>query len=136
MLGKASKIGSGLFSKLKSGINDLTDHTLDYAAQKGWDQTLRSNVGINLPRSGPKHSQAPQGGMSHHQSGGFQEYRDFNEFENEISPPDPSPPVGARERKNSLETPKKVQPPSGGNFFDTLDWNDSSCKRLFNYSST
>lgn len=57
MLGKASKIGSGLFSKLKSGINDLTDHTLDYAAQKGWDQTLRSNVGINLPRSGPKHSQ-------------------------------------------------------------------------------
>ena len=57
MLGKASKIGSGLFSKLKSGINDLTDQTLDYAAQKGWDQTLRSNVGINLPRSGPKHSQ-------------------------------------------------------------------------------
>ena len=69
--------------------------------------------------------------MSHHQSGGFQEYRDFNEFENEISPPDASPPVNTtRERKNSLETPKNVQPPSGGNFFDTLDWNDSSCKRL------
>ena len=41
MLGKASKIGSGLFSKLKSGINDLTDHTLQYAEQKGWDQQLR-----------------------------------------------------------------------------------------------
>ena len=58
MLGKASKIGSGLFSKLKSGINDLTETTLNYAEQRGWDQQLRSNVGLNLPRSGPKHSQA------------------------------------------------------------------------------
>ena len=57
VLGKASKIGSGLFSKLKSGINDLTESTLSYVEQKGWDQQLRSEVGINLPRSGPKHSQ-------------------------------------------------------------------------------
>ena len=57
VLGKASKLGSGLFSKLKSGINDLTESTLSYAEQKGWDQQLRSQVGINLPRAGPKHSQ-------------------------------------------------------------------------------
>ena len=55
-MGKATKIGSGLFSKLKSGINDLTDSTLSYAEQKGWDQQLRQQ-GINLPRAGPKHSQ-------------------------------------------------------------------------------
>ena len=58
-MNKAKGMGAGLFSKLKSGLNEAVDYASEYAENKGWDQTLRQNVGINLPRSGPKHTQDP-----------------------------------------------------------------------------
>ena len=57
MLNKAKGLGSGLFSKLKSGINDAVEAASEYAETKGWDQTIRQNVGINIPRAGPRHTQ-------------------------------------------------------------------------------
>ncbi|CBY34321.1 unnamed protein product [Oikopleura dioica] len=109
-LNKAAKIGSGLFSKLKSGINEAVGSATEYAEKQGWDHQLRKN-GINIPRSGPKHSQAPQE---------FNPYSDFNEQGRDepsyqTFDPDPEPVAKQPERKAPA-------PAQEANFFDTLDW--------------
>ena len=58
-----------------------------------------------------------------------QEYRDFSEVDFDDTPPK------APERKKSLEQPNIEPQAAGGNFFDTLDWNDGIAL-IYHYNSS